>query len=127
MNYFEYATRNKIRFQYRGVISVEDLWDLPLKDLDAIYKELSRKAKDSTEESLLKIQTKVDEELAVAIELIKYIVNIKQDEAAKKLRAKELREQKQRVMEIIETKRDADLQNKSVEELTALLNSIGEV
>lgn len=41
-NIFEFATRNKVRFSFKGLISVEDLWDLSLTNLDSIYKELNK-------------------------------------------------------------------------------------
>ena len=39
---FEYATRNKIRFPFKGMISVEDLWELTPTNLDTIYKTLNK-------------------------------------------------------------------------------------
>ena len=53
MNIFERATRMSLRFNFKGLISVEDLWDLSLQDLDSIYKILNSKLKQSSEESLL--------------------------------------------------------------------------
>lgn len=35
-NIFEAATRYKYRFPFKGMISVEDLWDLKLQDLDSV-------------------------------------------------------------------------------------------
>ena len=126
MNYFEYATRNKLRFQYKGVILPEDLWDLPLTALDTIYKELNQRAKGSAEESLLQVQTKVDGDLIAGIEIIKHIVAVRQEEEQKRLKAKELREQKRRLTELIESKKDEALQGKSIEELTAMIRSLEE-
>ena len=47
---FETATRNKMRFPFRGMISVEDLWDLKLQDLDSVFKLLNKEKKQSDEE-----------------------------------------------------------------------------
>lgn len=35
-NIFEKATKEKYRFPFKGQVSVEDLWDLKLQDLDSI-------------------------------------------------------------------------------------------
>ena len=35
---FVMATRGKYRFPFKGQISVEDLWDLSVKNLDSIFK-----------------------------------------------------------------------------------------
>lgn len=41
-NIFEAATRYKYRFPFKGMISVEDLWDLKLQDLDSVFKLLNK-------------------------------------------------------------------------------------
>lgn len=121
MNIFEVATKNKYRFPYKGMISTEDLWDLSLTALDSIYKVLNKQAKQSQEESLLKIKSKEDETLAIQIEIVKYIVSVKQNEAANKAASKERKERNQRIMEIIADKQDEALKGKSVEELQKML------
>ena len=73
---FEYATRNKVRFPFKGLISVEDLWDLSLTNLDSIYKTLNKQVKQSEEESLLNTKATVDKELDVQIAIVKHIVEI---------------------------------------------------
>ena len=67
---FESATRNKIRFDYRGSISVEDLWDLSVEELDIIYKNLMTKKKASETESLL-TEKKTSRALETKIEIVK--------------------------------------------------------
>ena len=52
-NIFELASNMKFRFPYKGIISTEDLWDLNLDQLDAVYKILNKDVKKSQEESLL--------------------------------------------------------------------------
>lgn len=121
---FEVATRSKMRFPFRGLISVEDLWDLSPQNLDVIFKSLNSELKQVKEESLLDTKTKEDKELDVKIEIVKHIVNVKLDEENSRLKAKAQREQKQKIMEILSTKQDESLQNKSVDELKAMLEEL---
>lgn len=123
-NIFEYATRNKVRFSFRGLISAEDLWDLSLTNLDSIYKELNKQSKQSEEESLLNIKTQEDELLNVQIEIVKHIVSVKlaEKEAREKASAKKV--QKQKIMSIIAAKQDEALQNSSIDELQKMLDEL---
>lgn len=122
---FEVVTRNKMRFPFRGQISVEDLWDLSVENLDSIYKTLNASLKQTQEESLLNRRTKQDEELSVQIEIIRYIVGVKQEEATARLKVKEQKEKKQKLMEILANKQDAELQNKTAAELQVMLDELG--
>ena len=123
---FEYATRNKVRFPFKGMISVEDLWDLSLTNLDSIYKTLNKQVKQSEEESLLSTKASVDTELEVQIAIVKHIVSVKlaEKEASEKAHAK--REQKQKIMSIIATKENEALQNSSIDDLKKMLDELGD-
>jgi uncharacterized membrane protein len=122
---FEIATRTKMRFPFKGMVSVEDLWDLSVRDLDSIFKTLNAQVKKSQEESLLATKTKEDETLAIQIEIVRHIVKTKLDEAETAKQSKELKEKKQKIMEIIAAKQDESLKNASVEELQAMLANLG--
>ena len=123
-NIFEYASRNKVRFPFKGMISVEDLWDLSLTNLDSIYKTLNKQVKQSEEESLLSTKASVDTELEVQIAIVKHIVSVKlaEKEAAEKATAKKA--QKQKIMSIIATKQDEALQNSSIDDLKKMLDEL---
>ena len=125
-NIFEYATRNKIRFSFRGLISVEDLWDLSLTNLYSIYKELNKQSKQSEEESLLNIKTQEDELLNVQIEIVKYIVSVKLAEKEAREKASAKKAQKQKIMSIIAAKQDEALQNSSIDDLQKMLDELGD-
>ena len=60
-------------------------------------------------------------ELEQKIQIVRFIVKYKQDEVAEKLAAKANKEHNQKILEIIERKQDAVLENMSIEELTAQL------
>ena len=125
-NIFEYASRNKVRFPFKGMISVEDLWDLSLTNLDSIYKTLNKQVKQSEEESLLSTKASVDTELEVQIAIVKHIVSVKlaEKEASEKASAKKA--QKQKIMSIIATKQDEALQNSSIDDLKKMLDELGD-
>lgn len=117
---FETASKMKIRFNYRGVITTEDLWDLDVKALDYIYKQLMVAKKESETESLLE-EKKTNPILEVQIEIVKHIFEVKVEERkAAELRA-ENAAKKQKILAILARKQDAELENKSAEELEKLI------
>ena len=124
MNIFEIATKNKFRFPYRGMITVEDLWDLNLNQLDGIYKTLNKEVKQNNEESLLSVKDAADVELQAKIDIVKHIFTAKQQEITNRTIAAENAEKKRRILDIIAQKQEASLQNKSEEELLKMLDEI---
>ena len=124
MNIFEMATRNKFRFPYKGMIYVEDLWDLGADQLDSIYKTLNKEVKQAQEESLLMTKSVEDAELQAKIDIVKYIFTVKQNEAAARLVAAENAEKKRRILDILAQKQETSLQNMSEEELRKMLEEI---
>lgn len=118
---FEKATREQLRFQHKGLLSVEDLWDLNVNELDTIYRSLNKQQKSVQEESLLETRSKSNTTLDLQIDIIKHIVTVKLNEKAEQESRKEKSEKKQKLMSILAQKQDADLQNKSAEELQKML------
>ena len=121
MNLFEIATRSKYRF--KGSLSVEDLWDLPSTQLDAIYRAMTKELREQGGESLMQ-KDNDNTVLTNKIEIIKHIFLVKQEEIAARKAAEENRNKRQRIMEILEQKRDASLQNMSEEDLQKMLNGL---
>lgn len=123
-NIFEVAAREKYRFPFNGSISVEDLYDLTVRQLDSIYKTLNAEVKKADEDSLLEVKTPIAEELDNKINIIKYVVSYKLAEVEKAQKAEEIAQKKQRIMELISDKQDEELKSKSTEELEELLKSL---
>jgi hypothetical protein len=121
---FEKATRSKLRFPYKGQCSVEDLWDIPVKELDNIFKGLNKQIQEVSGESLLDTRTTEDDILKLKIDIIRHIVSVKLEEAASRKTAKERAEKKQKIMEILAAKQDNALQEKSPEELQKMLDEL---
>lgn len=124
MNVFEMATRNKFRFPYKGLISVEDLWDLSHVQLDSIYKNLNKEIKQIQEESLLSAKNSEDAELQAKIDIVKYIFTVKQQEAIQRSIDAENAYKKRRIMEILAQKQDDSLMGKSEDELRKMLKEL---
>lgn len=121
---FIVASRQKFRFPFKGVATVEDLWDLGVRDLDTIFKALNSQKKQNDEESLLATKSKEDAVLEAKIEIVKYIVTTKLAEAEQKRIRAEQREKKNRIAEILADKQDEELRGKSVAELQAMLGEL---
>jgi hypothetical protein len=123
-NMFEVAIRGKFRFEFKGLQSVESLWDLTVRDLDTIFKGLNAQLKEVKEESLLDTKTKQDEELDIKIEIVKYIVKTKLEEEKSKVDAKAKREEKQKLLELLASKKDDNLKNMSAEEIQKRIDEL---
>lgn len=122
---FEIATRKKYRFPYKGLVSVEDLWDLNVQALDQIFKALNKELKERGEESLLKSKTDEETDLDNAISIVKYIVSVKERERLDRLDQKEKAAKKQRIMAIMAEKQDKALTEMSMEDLEKMLADLG--
>lgn len=120
-NIFEVATRGKMRFQYNGMVTVEDLWDLSVEQLDAVFKTLNAAMKQVQEESLLDTRSQADRDLDVKIALVKHIVAVKLKEKDERAHAREQREKRQRLLEVLASKKDEALRSKTAEELEAMI------
>ena len=123
-NLFLQATREKFRFESpKGDLSVEQLWDLPLTsrtgfDLDTVAKTVNADLKASNEESFVNVNNNpAVSRLQAKLEVVKAIIEVKlaQAEATKK-HAEKVAE-RQRLMEVLHSKKDQELQGLSVEEI----------
>ena len=131
-NLFTQASRQKLRFTTpAGNLSVEDLWDLPLASsrsnavtLDAIAMNLDKSIKDSGTTSFVKKATRTNANLRLAFDIVLYVIGVRQEEeeAAENLALNA--QKKQRILEIISQKEDAELAGKDVSELRELASSL---
>lgn len=123
-NLFEIATRNRYRFNYKGVMTVENLWSLRVEDLDAIFKMLNRQKKTADEDSLLATKSAEDQDLANKIDIVRYIVSVKLAEAAERVSAAEKKAQRDKIMEIVAKKKDKALEDMGIEDLMKKLKEL---
>jgi len=122
---FEQAIRNKIRFTYKGQLSVEDLWDLSQAELNDVYAPLKAQLDQAEQGSLLGDKPKSLDTIKNKIEILKYIATIKKEEADKREVAAEKRRQKAKLLELLERKQNAKLEASSEEEILSLIAALG--
>lgn len=129
MNMFLEATRRKLRFDTPiGLVSVEDLWDLPLTSqkgasLDRLAVKFSRALRDQTE-SFVNLADANNEDITLKFNIVKQIIDIKLAERDAAKAAKEKAEKKQKILAILERKQDAVLENASADELQSILATL---
>jgi hypothetical protein len=127
---FEMASQYKFRYPWKGMITTEDLWDLNVKQLDAVYQALSKEMNALQDGDSLLSTTSADvfnkkQDLTTKIEIVKYIFNCKQQAAELNRMAAERSAKKQRIMDILAQKQENALQNMSEDELKKMLDELG--
>lgn len=129
MNIFEQASRHRPLFRFptaAGLLTVEDLWDLPLThrtkiNLDDIARQLSRELKESQDVSFVDASAKPNTLLQLGLDIVKHIIDVKLAERTATERAAATRARNARILGIIEQKEHAELTDKSIDDLKALL------
>lgn len=125
-NIFEKITRKGLTFStVKGNISVQELWQLPLKgrngfDLDTISRDLLSKVKSSSEESLVETVNSVDSDDELRLEVLKVVVNTLKLEQEARVNEEQARTHNRKLDQLIARKQEQELEGKSVEELLAM-------
>lgn len=127
MTLFEKATRKKYRFPASmGNVTTEDLWDLPLEQLDKIARELHTGIKDGAEVSF------IDEAKPTAahtletnkLDVVKRVIEVKLADKERAEKTAVTKAKKQRILSLLDEKQDEELKGKSTEELEELLDAL---
>lgn len=126
---FEKASRLKLRFDsLHGRITVEDLWDTPLKgagiNLNDIAKALHRATKEADEVSFVDDLPEPNEDLQLMFSIVKRVIEVRLAEQKAAEDAELTRQKKQQIMAIIQKKEVEDLEGKSIKDLQELINDL---
>jgi len=130
---FMNATRNKFRYDsVIGLISTEDLFDLPLLTertsracLNDVAVRISRDLKALGEESFVANRTSPAKALLQQkLDVVRAVIDVKQAENAEATARAAAASQKSKLDELIARKKDDTLAQLSVEELEALRSSL---
>ncbi|QYC52555.1 hypothetical protein [Salmonella phage SSBI34] len=122
MSIFEKASRAKLRFEtQRGLITVEDLWQLPLKgnnvSLNSIAVSVDKQIKAAGEKSFVDDKTSVDERLELAMEIVKHVIKVRKEEIAKQQEETAKRQKREALLQQLADAEARELQKLTPEEI----------
>lgn len=124
MNMFENAARTKMRIQStRGALSVEQLWDVPLRsgdgfDLNVIAKGVNRALKHLTEESFVDTEPNpAQARVEATFTIVKHVIAVKLAEEEASRKAADNRLERQKLLRILAEKQDGKLSELSAKQL----------
>ena len=121
---FEKATRKKIRFDFKGKISVEDLWDLSRKDLNTIFQNLDAEMRSIPAVSLLDDDAnnkKKRAEIQLKIDLVQHVNSYKKTQEINALARQQAITQRNRLLEEKAKRQAGEVGTLSLEDLDAQL------
>lgn len=127
---FEIATRHKLRLQsVRGALSVEMLWDVPLRsadgfNLDAVAQAANAALEQSARKSFVN-DSVADAMASVPLDIIKHVIKVKLAEEATLKNAAANRLERQKLLRILAEKQDGELTELSVAELQERIQALG--
>lgn len=118
---WQLVTRGKLRFQTnKGPLSIEQLWDLSLADLDQLAVQLESETKKQTR-SFLKVKTVKDKVAKAMFDVVLEILSTKVEEQEAAETARSNKEHNEKILKLIEEKKDKQLGDLSIKQLQAQL------
>ncbi len=119
---YKEAAKQKLRFQTsKGVLSVEQLWELPVTELDTLAVSLESEFKDSGKKSFLVAKSVKDKTTKLRFDITLDILTTKVEEAEALKNAAEIKLHNQEILGFIAEKQKDTLKGKSVKELEKML------
>ncbi len=123
---FEKATRQKLKFNTpRGVLRTEDLWDLPLTQLNTLAKKLKKELKADAEEDFLADVSTEDATLKLMFDVVLYILTVKKDEKVARDNAQAKKAEKQKLLKLLGDAQDEELKKLTPAQLQAKIDALG--
>lgn len=121
MSIYKQASQLKLRITTSvGNLSVEQLWDLGLEELDELAVKLERKYKSTGKKSFLDKKTEENEMDKLKFDLVYDILDTKVKAANAASEEAEIKRHNQKIDELIAQKQNEELAGKSIEELEEL-------
>lgn len=131
MSNFKKAARLKLRFpSIKGLLSVEQLYDLPLTskagfDLDSVAKAINSDLRLASEDSFVNTKPNLAKDLnQLCLDLVKEVIADKIAENEANAKAVANRHEREKLLTVLEGKKDAALANLSEAELEERIRAL---
>jgi len=116
---------------FKKLLTVEDLWDLPLlsrstskPDLDSVAKALNKAIKEAEEESFVVKRSNVSKNLQIAFDIVKHIIEVKMAEAESREKAAANKAKREKILELMANKEEQEMSSLSREDLQKMLDDL---
>lgn len=129
-NIFEEASKIKLRIPVSaGLLTTEQLWDLPLKStknisLDSLATELYQKKSKNEIKSFVDDERKSDELIDLMFDLVLHVIKVKKDAAKAATEAILRKQKKDKIMAAIARKEEGELNEASLDDLRGMLKEL---
>ena len=121
---YKEALQKKLRFKTNnGVISTEDLCDLSLQNLNTLAIMLDKKISEAPKKSFIEELPAEENDDELRFSIVKDVINIKLKARKDNIDKAQINARNKRIAELIAKKEDEALENKSIEELRAMIQN----
>ena len=121
---YKEALQKKLRFKTnKGMISTEDLFDLSLQNLDTLAIMLDKKISEAPKKSFIEELPVEENDDELRFSIVKDVINIKLKARKDNINRAQIDARNKRIAELIAKKEDEALENKSIEELRAMIQN----
>lgn len=122
MENFKLASKEKLRVETKkGNLSVEQLWDLPIPELDELAVSLESQHQESAKKSFVVKKTSKDKIVKLKFDIVLEILNTKVAEQEAATEAVEKKQRNAKILQLIAEKQDESLKGKSIKQLEEML------
>lgn len=131
MSNFKKAARLKLRFpSVKGLLTVEQLFDMPLTsksgfDLDSVAKQVNAGLRLASEDSFVNTKPNLEKDLnQLCLDIVKEVIADKIAENEANAKAVANRHEREKLLEVLQGKKDAALANLSEAELEERIRAL---
>lgn len=121
---YKEALQKKLRFKTnKGMITTEDLFDLSLQNLNTLAIMLDKKISEAPKKSFIEKLPAEENDDELRFSIVKDVINIKLKARKDNIDKAQVNARNKRITELIAKKEDEALENKSIEELRAMIQN----